>query len=120
MRRKIILAGLLVVGVFGAGCLDDSITGTRPVTLSIAAESETAAVGDPVTVSFSATGTGLISVTMDWGDGGVIDTVSLGGQPVEAAGRVEHTYSEAGSYTITGTASASNGTASSQTTVQIS
>ncbi len=114
-----ILAGLLVVGAFGAGCLDDSITGTRPVTLSIATESETAAVGDPVTVSFSATGTGLISVTMDWGDG-VIDTVSLGGQPVEAAGRVEHTYSEAGSYTITGTASASNGTASSQTTVQIS
>ena len=113
------LAGLLVVGAFGAGCLDDSITGTRPVTLSIAAESETAAVGDPVTVSFSATGTGLISVTMDWGDG-VIDTVSLGGQPVEAAGRVEHTYSDAGSYDITGTASAQNGAASSGITVQIS
>ena len=119
MRRTILFAGLLVVGAVAEGCLDDSITGQRPVTISIAAAPEAAAVGDPVTVTYSATGTGLISVTVDWGDG-MIDTVSLGGQPVEAAGGVEHTYSEAGSYTITGTANASNGTASSQTTVQIS
>ena len=119
MSRTTFFAGLLVVGTVAAGCLDDSITGTRPVTLSIVVASETAAVGEQVTVAYSASGTGLISVIVDWGDG-VIDTVSFGGLPVEAAGNVEHTYSDAGTYDITGTVSARNGTASSETTVHIS
>ena len=119
MRRTILFAGLLVVSTVAAGCLDDSITGTRPVTISIAVGSETAAVGELVTVTYSATGTDLFAVTVDWGDG-VTNTVSFGGLPVEAAGNVEHRYSDAGSYDITGTANARNGTASSEITVQIS
>ena len=119
MRRTTFFAGLLVVSTVAAGCLDDSITGIRPVTISIAAESETAAVGELVTVNYSVTGTGLISVNVDWGDG-VIDTVLFGGAPVEAQGGVEHTYSDAGSYDITGTVNAQNGTASSGIAIQIS
>ena len=119
MRRTTFLAGLLAVGTVAAGCLDDSITGTRPVTISIAAPSETAAVGQPITVTYSATGTGLIEVIVAWGDG-AMSMVALGGLPVEAAGSVEHTYSDPGSYAIKGTASAQNGTASSEITVEIS
>ena len=119
MRRTTFFASLLALATFAAGCLDDSITGTRPVTLSITAESETAAVGELVTVTYSATGTGLASVTMDWGDG-TIDTISLGALYVEADGTAEHTYSDAGSYDITGTANAQNGTASSKITIEIS
>ena len=119
MRRTAFLAGLLVACAVAAGCLDDSITGTRPITLSISAASQTAAVGEVVTVTYSATGTGLIEVIVEWGDGAV-STVTLGGLIVEADGSVEHTYSAAGSYDITGTASAANGTASSEVTVQIS
>ena len=119
MRRIAFFAALLAVGTVSTACLDDSITGTRPVTLVITAAPPTAAVGEPVTVTYSATGTGLISVVVDWGDGAT-DTVSLGGLPVEAAGNLEHTYSDAGSYEITGRTSAQNGTASAETEVQVS
>jgi hypothetical protein len=118
MRRTTLFAGLLVVGGVGAGCLDDSITGTRPVTIVIAPITPTAAVGELVTLSYSVTGTGLLSVDVDWGDG-VTETVSLPGLAVEAAGRVAHAYSEADSYDITGTVQAQNGSASGEATVQI-
>ena len=119
MRRTTFFAGLFALGTVAAGCLDDSITGTRPITLSITAESETAVVGELVTVTYRATGTGLSSVTMDWGDGAT-DEITLGGLFVEADGTAKHAYSAAGSYDITGTANARNGTASSEVTVQIS
>ena len=60
------------------------------------------------------------TAVVDWGDGEPNTTVPLGGLIVEADGNVEHTYSAAGSYDITATANAANGTASSAVTVQIS
>ena len=118
MRRTTFFVGLLLVGTVAVGCLDDSITGTRPVTILITAQPATAAVDQPVTVSYTATGTGLQSVIVEWGDA-VIDTVTFSGLAVEAAGGVEHAYSDVGSYDITGTVSAGNGTASTGITVQI-
>ena len=118
MRRRTLLAVFLVVGTVSAGCLDDSITGTRPVTIVIAPITPTAAVGELVTLSYSVTGTGLLAVDLDWGDG-VTETVPLPGLAVEAAGQVEHTYSQADSYDITGTVTAQNGSASGEATVQI-
>ena len=119
MRAIKLLATLLLVGTVASGCLDDSITGTRAVTLTIVVDMQSAAVGESVTVSYNATGTGIASVVVDWGDG-ESTPVEFQSRPVEATGVVEHAYSDAGSYTITGTVNASNGVVTSEATVGIS
>ncbi len=119
MRATTFFAALLFVGTVASGCLDDSITGTRAVTLTIIVDVPSAAVGESVTVTYDATGTGIADVVVDWGDG-ESTTVEFINPPVEASGFVEHAYSEAGAYTITGTVTASNGVKTSEATVQIS
>ena len=119
MRAIKLFAALLWVGTVASGCLDDSITGTRAVTLTIDVDVQSAAVGEPVTVSYDATGTGIASVVVDWGDG-ESTPAEFQGRPVEATGVVEHAYSDAGSYAITGTVTASNGVVTSEATVGIS
>ena len=119
MRAIKLLATLLLVGTVASGCLDDSITGTRAVTLTIVVDMQSAAVGESVTVSYNATGTGIASVVIDWGDG-ESTPIEFVNRPVEATGVVEHAYSAAGSYTITGTVNASNGVVTSEATVGIS
>jgi PKD repeat protein len=119
MRAIKFFAALLLVGTVASGCLDDSITGTRAVTLTILVDVQSAAVGESVTVSYDATGTSIASVIVDWGDGEQTP-VEFDIRPVEATGAVEHAYSDAGSYTITGTVNASNGVVTSEATVGIS
>ena len=69
MHRALITAA--AVGLVGVttGCLDDSVTGTRPLSLTLSADVTTATVGQTVTVSFEATGTGLAEVSIDFRDG---------------------------------------------------
>ena len=119
MRATTFFAALLLLSAAASGCLDDSITGTRPVTLTISVAVQTAAVGETVTVAYAATGTRIAEVVVDWGDG-ESTTVEFVTLPVEASGFVEHAYSEAGSYDITGTVAAGNGVETSEVTVEIS
>lgn len=118
MRTKLYFGLVLAAGLAASGCLDDSITGTRPLTMAITVEPESAAVAEIVTARYSATGTGLLGVIVDWGDG-VVDSVSLSGVAVSASGPVEHEYTTEGTYEIVGTAEAQNGVLSSQATVTI-
>ena len=118
MRAKLLLGLTLATGLLVAGCLDDSITGTRPLTMAITVEPESAAVAEIVTTRYSATGTGLIGIIVDWGDG-VVDSVSLSGVAVSASGPVEHQYTAEGTYEIVGTAEAQNGVLSSEASVII-
>jgi len=119
MRAIAFFAALLLVGTVVSSCLDDSITGTRAVTLTITVNVPTAAVGDSVTVTYDGTGTSIAAVVVDWGDG-ESTTVEFIGRPVEASGFVQHVYSETGAYNITGTLTASNGLGTSEAKVQIS
>ena len=46
-------------------CLDNNITGTKPLTLTLTAE----LVGDPIQFGYGATGTGLTTIDVIYGDG---------------------------------------------------
>jgi len=117
MRVKLFFGLVLMAGIT-VGCLDDNITGTRPLTMALTVEPESAAVAEVVTTRYSATGTGLIGIIVNWGDG-VVDSVSLSGVAVSASGPVEHQYATEGTYEIVGTAEAQNGVISSEATVLI-
>ncbi|MDA0329218.1 MAG: hypothetical protein O2958_09445 [Gemmatimonadetes bacterium] len=118
MRRTRIFALLLVAGTGAVACLDDSITGTRPLSMAVTANPQIALVDEVVIVSYQATGTGLLGIIMNWGDG-VVDSLTFNGLAVEASGNFEHAYPVAGSFDIVGTAEAQNGTVSDSTAVQI-
>ena len=112
-------AALVIAAVaIGAGCLDDSITGTRPLDVSVSVSPTSAAIGETVTARFNATGTGLQGVILDWGDG-VLDSLVLSGVAVEAGQDVGHAYTIAGSYTISARAEDQTGARTATTSVQI-
>lgn len=103
MRTRTLRIALLLVAIAGAAaCLDDSITGTRPLSIVITASTTTPAVGAAVDFEFLAQGRGLSLVVLDYGDGGV-DSVTFSG-PVEAGGDLVHTYTTAGMFTVVGEA----------------
>jgi len=103
-----------------AGCLDDNITGVRPLTLTLTVEPATAAVGDSITFRYAATGTELFAIALDYGDGKTGSVPLLGGlAAVELTGFLKHAYGEAATYVATGIATDNTGTLSRQVTVQI-
>jgi hypothetical protein len=117
MRIKIAGSLLAMACVVASACLDDSITGTRPLSLSVTV-APSANVNELVTAQYSATGTGLFNLIVDWGDG-VVDSLPLSGIVVEISGPVEHTYAVTGSFDITGTVEARNGTISDQAAILV-
>lgn len=110
---------LAAVVLVTAGCLDNSITGVRPLTLTLTVEPATAAVGDSITFRYTATGTDLSSIAMDYGDGETGSAPSLGAGAVGMTGFLKHAYAAAGSYVATGTAYDNTGALSREVTVQI-
>ncbi len=118
MTRKLRASLILAAVAVGAGCLDDSITGTRPLDVSVTVTPASAAVGETVTASFNATGTGLQGVILDWGDG-ALDSLVLSGIAVEAGQDIEHAYSAVGSYTISARAEDQTGARTATTAIQI-
>ena len=95
---------LAVVVLVAASCLDNSITGVRPLTLTLTAEPATTLVGDSITFRYTATGTDLLVIQMDYGDGETGSIPSLSSGAVNMSGYVAHAYSAAGTYVATGTA----------------
>lgn len=108
----------LAFGTALSACLDDSITGTRPLSMVITVDQPTALVDSTVTARYEATGTGLLGVIINWGDG-VVDSLALSGTVVTISGPADHVYTAAGSYDIVGTVQAQNGIQTSQTSIQI-
>ena len=110
---------MILAGITAAwGCLDDSITGERPLTIELSLSPTTASVAETVTASFSATGSGLQGVILDWGDG-VVDSLALSGRVVEAASDLDHVYGTAGSFQVTATVEDQTGSDSASRTVEI-
>jgi hypothetical protein len=118
-----VAATTLLLGV-GAGCLDDSITGVRELSVELRPSVTTLAVGDTLDVTFVAEGTGLLRVVVDYGDG-VADTTRVGSfteiednvygvpdskdtvtypGPLGVEGDRRHVYTSPGSYFVVGSA----------------
>lgn len=102
MKRPVTAFTLFLIVAMSAACLDDDITGTRPLQFTLSASPLTANVGDSIEVTFEATGTQLRGVLLAYGDG-VVDTF-----PTDLAGTVEfarterHAYSQPGTFQIIG------------------
>ena len=84
-----------------SGCLDDSITGTRPLTFSFSADPTTASVGQTITFSYEGTGTFIQGVIVEYGDG-AIDSVFTPGSVVEVGGVLDHEYETTGTFQALG------------------
>lgn len=101
-----------------AACLDDSITGTRTLGLTLSSDLTTAAAGENITFGYDAQGTQLRRVYMDFGDG-MADSTTFEGTALEASGQFVHSYAIAGMYVVRGRAVAQAGTATDSVMVTI-
>jgi PKD repeat protein len=100
-----------------ASCFDQSITGFRPLSFEVSVTPETTTINASVDVNFSATGTQIRVIIIDFGDG-VSDTLAYL-NPVEVSDRTSHAYSATGVYTVSGrlVSGSGNRTAEAQVTV---
>ena len=106
-----------------AACLDDSITGARPLSFSLSAPVTTAQVGDSVTFEYAATGTGILGVVMDYGDG-TLDSLDVaaqsgGGNIVEYSAQPRYAYTTAGTFEVVGQLVTTDGSLSDTVQVEI-
>lgn len=115
-RSFLALALLAAVGAATA-CLDDSVTGTRPLVFSMSADPVTAEIAEPVTFTFTAEGTNIVAVVVDFGDG-MADTLT-NPPAVMVTDFTVHSYEEAGLYTAVGKVVAQNGTLSDEVEVTV-
>ncbi len=101
MIRPVAVLALLLAAATTA-CLDDSITGTRPLSFSLEVDRSTAEVGDSVVFTYDATGTSIFAVILNYGDG-MVDTLRTGStNQVERRESVGYAYETAGSYEVVG------------------
>jgi len=117
--RRATMWAIAVAISLAVGCLDNSITGVRPLTLTLTVEPAAAAVGDSITFRYAATGTDLFAITLDYGDGQTGSVPALGAGAVGLTGFLKHAYAEAATYVATGTATDNTGALSREVTVQI-
>lgn len=112
-------AGALIAAVLATtACLDDSITGTRPLTFSLTASTQSADVGQEITFNYEATGTALHWVVVDYGDN-MADTVLANSNVVEAAGTLTHSYALAGDFLVSGKAENFTGIETQEIAIEI-
>ncbi|MEK9501121.1 PKD domain-containing protein [Gaopeijia maritima] len=118
MTRLRIAAVIFAMAAVATGCLDDSITGERPISIDLDITPESPMVDENVRAVFSATGTGLRGVLVDWGDG-VVDSLALSGLVVEAQSYMDHIYTTAGEYPVTARVEDQTSSQSATTTVVV-
>ena len=116
MKKLCVLAATVAAAT--VACLDDSITGTRPLDFSLTADVATATVGQDVTFLYDAQGTGLRLVRIDWGDG-MADSATFSAATVEGAGDFMHSFGLAGTFIVRGEAVTFIGTARDSVTITI-
>lgn len=116
-RLSTILAASVLTGL-AAACLDDDITGTRPLAFSLTSSGTTAVVDQEVTFSYDAQGTGLRIVRINYGDG-VSDSTTFRSSTVSGAGDLTHSFTMAGTFVVRGEAQAQAGVAKDSVVVTI-
>ncbi len=119
MKRPVTIFSLLLAATTLAACLDDDITGTRPLSFTMQAEAESAATGDSIYFAFEGTGTSIIGVIVTFGDGVADTTETVSSSTVQMAGRAGHVYTDAGDYQVVGTLYTPTGNRADTVSVQI-
>lgn len=115
--QRVCAAGAIALALAVAGCLDDSITGGRPLEMTLTADPLAVAVGASVNFSFEASGTDIGAVIIDYGDL-TADTFAYP-NPVLVADVVTHEYDAAGTYVAEGTVLARTGSRSDEVTITV-
>lgn len=120
MRRPVTVFALLLASAILGACLDESITGTRPLTFSMSADPQAAAVGDSITFEFEATGTSIFGVIVAFGDG-VTDTARAETSSlVQWVDQFTYAYETAGTYEVIGRVDTPTGSRADTLEVEIS
>jgi hypothetical protein len=101
MRYRTRIFGMLLLACATASCLDDNITGTRPLTFSLTSDLTSAIVDQTITFNYAATGTSMVGVIVTYGDGAA-DSTFTPGNVVEASGEFTHVWTAVGSYVVAG------------------
>lgn len=115
-RQRILWTVCAVLCV--AACSDITFTGGGPVTIQLSADKSSVPEGGTVTFTYSAKGTYLNGVVIDYGDG-VADSVFTQGSQ-KADGVVSHEFALAGTYTVVGRAEdGATGTATAEVVIQV-
>ena len=129
LRPLTIISALALLVVSASACLDDSITAVRELSMVLTSGRTIVSAGDSVNLEFSAEGTGLVLVYVDYGDGGA-DTASFSGGfeepeeggvrtdtlfypgPIEVGGKLSHAFDSVGTFLVIGYAVGAAGVAS--------
>ena len=125
-----IISALALLVVSASACLDDSITGLRELSMVLTSDRTIVSVGDSVNFEYSAEGTGLVSVRVEYGDGGEdfvlvsssggfeepeegfrADTLFYPG-PIGVRGPLTHAFDSVGTFLVIGYAVGAAGVAS--------
>lgn len=111
------VAAVVLAATLGA-CTDVAFEGGGPLTFDLTADRATARTGQDVTFSFTAKGTALDGIIVDFGDGKA-DTLQTA-NATTASGRFVHAYATVGTFTAVGTVwDAQQGPATDQVVIQI-
>ena len=65
MRVRLFAGSFVLACLVMTACLDDSITGTRPLTITIGFDTDPAMVNEIATASVSATGSGMSGIIVN-------------------------------------------------------
>lgn len=106
--RRALWTVTVALAVGAAACLDDDITGTRPLAIELTATPTTVTAGESVQFNYDASGNAITLVVMDYGDG-TVDSITYNG-PVIAANQLSHTYTAPATYAVTASVTALQGT----------
>lgn len=119
MRRPATAFAALLVAVASAACLDNDITGTRPLSFALTSDMATATVGDSITFTFTATGTSIFGVLLSYGDGVVDTLVTQSSSTVEWTQDVKHAYEVPGDFDVAGRLETAVGSRSDTVAVEV-
>jgi hypothetical protein len=114
--RRIVAVVSSVLGLTTVACLSD-VTGVRELSMSMMVAPTTLAVGDTLDVTYTAQGTGLALVVVDFGDG-TVDSATFSG-PIQVEADLTHVYAVPGSYIVMGAATGIDGTATDTAAVTV-
>ena len=119
MRRPVTAFAALLVAVGAAACLDDDITGTRPLSFTLSSDVSSAPIGDSVTFTFTATGTSIFGVVLRYGDGVADTVVTQSSSTVEWTQSIKRAFPVAGDFDVVGRLETAVGSRSDTVAVQI-
>ena len=114
--RWFLTTSLLLGGV--VACSSITIEGGIPVRIELVADRSTAVVSDTVRFTYDARGTSIEGVYVDFGDGVVDTTLTLGAN--SASGIVSHAWNRTGTFTVVARAEdLATGVATAQVVIQV-